>query len=116
LVEAHPVIRIKRVITAAIKREKGNRNELVFILPPFAGDSGKLKNIDFQKNNFTALSVGDGRKWPIPDLLPCEMNFLKVYKRVDLDSTLFIFYPKCQFKAVLMWYLQPLVARQNEIA
>jgi hypothetical protein len=34
-------------------------------------------NIDFQKNNFAALSVGNGRKRPIPSLLPCEMNFLK---------------------------------------
>ncbi|HSO67766.1 MAG TPA: hypothetical protein VLP30_07915, partial [Desulfatirhabdiaceae bacterium] len=38
-----------------------------------------LSAIDFQKNNFTALSVGDGRKRPIPSLLPYEMNFLKVY-------------------------------------
>jgi hypothetical protein len=44
-------------------------------------------DIDFQKNNFASLSVGDGRKFfkasaakrPIPSLLPCEMNFLKVY-------------------------------------
>ena len=35
--------------------------------------------IDIQKNNFAALSVGNGRKRPIPSLLPCEMNFLKVY-------------------------------------
>jgi hypothetical protein len=38
----------------------------------------KLQIIDFQKNNFAALSVGNGRKMPIPSLLPCEMNFLKV--------------------------------------
>jgi len=36
-------------------------------------------HIDFQKNNFAALSVENGRKKPIPSLLPCEMNFLKVY-------------------------------------
>jgi hypothetical protein len=36
--------------------------------------------IDIQKNNFAALSVGNGRKRPIPSLLPCEMNFLKVYR------------------------------------
>jgi hypothetical protein len=36
-------------------------------------------SIDFQKNNFAALSVGNGRKRPIPSLLPCEMNFLKAY-------------------------------------
>ena len=39
--------------------------------------------IDFQKNNFAALSVGNGRKRPIPSLLPCEMNFLKVYSMGD---------------------------------
>jgi hypothetical protein len=33
--------------------------------------------IDIQKNNFAALSVGNGRKRPIPSLLPCEMNFKK---------------------------------------
>ncbi|MFZ3047345.1 MAG: hypothetical protein WA151_15665, partial [Desulfatirhabdiaceae bacterium] len=37
--------------------------------------------IDFQKNNFTALSAGDGHR-PILSLLPCEMNFLKVYSCV----------------------------------
>ena len=36
-------------------------------------------DIDFEKNNFAALSVRNGRKRPIPSLLPCEMNFLKVY-------------------------------------
>ncbi|MFZ3045305.1 MAG: membrane protein insertion efficiency factor YidD [Desulfatirhabdiaceae bacterium] len=35
--------------------------------------------IDLQKNIFAALSVGDGRKRPIPSLLPCEMSFLKIY-------------------------------------
>ena len=35
-----------------------------------------LSHIDVQKNNFAALSVGNGRKRPIPSLLPCEMNFL----------------------------------------
>jgi hypothetical protein len=35
--------------------------------------------MDFQKNNFAALSVGNGRKMPIPSLLPCDMNLLKVY-------------------------------------
>jgi hypothetical protein len=47
-----------------------------------------IDTIDLQKNNFAALSVGDGRQFfkalaakrPIPSLLPCEMNFLKVYK------------------------------------
>jgi mRNA-degrading endonuclease YafQ of YafQ-DinJ toxin-antitoxin module len=38
-------------------------------------------SIDFQKNDFAALSVGNGRKRPIPSLLPCEMNFLKVHIR-----------------------------------
>jgi hypothetical protein len=38
-------------------------------------------DIDFEKNNFAALSVRNGRKRPIPSLLPCEMNFLKVYSR-----------------------------------
>ena len=42
-----------------------------------------LSDIDFQKNNFAALSVGNGRKRPILSLLPCEMNFLKVYSRPE---------------------------------
>ena len=40
------------------------------------------KDIGFQKNNFTALSAGDGLKRHILFLLPCEMNFLKVYSCV----------------------------------
>jgi uncharacterized protein (TIGR00369 family) len=44
----------------------------------------KKLTIDFQKNNFAALSVGNGRKRPIPSLLPCEMNFLKVYTKYTL--------------------------------
>ena len=44
-----------------------------------------VSTIDFQKNNFAALSVGNSRKRPIPSLLPCEMNFLKVYIRSLLD-------------------------------
>jgi len=35
--------------------------------------------IDFQKLNFTASSVGDIRKSMISDLLPCEIQFLKIY-------------------------------------
>jgi hypothetical protein len=38
----------------------------------------RVKIIDIQKNNFAALSVGNGLEMPIPILLPCEMNFLKV--------------------------------------
>jgi hypothetical protein len=45
----------------------------------------KMTSIDFQKNNFAALSVGDGQKRPIPSLLPCEMNFLNVYTAVILN-------------------------------
>jgi hypothetical protein len=47
----------------------------VLVTPPGNGQP----TIDFQKNNFAALSVVNGRKRPIPSLLPCEMNFLKVY-------------------------------------
>jgi hypothetical protein len=54
-------------------RENVRRSFLVTALFKF------ILSIDFQKNNFAALSVGNGRKWPIPSLLPCEMNFLKVY-------------------------------------
>jgi len=43
-------------------------------------------SIDFQKNNFAALSVGNGRKRPIPSLLPCEINFLKIYTRLFDDK------------------------------
>jgi hypothetical protein len=38
-----------------------------------------VKTIGIQKNNFAALSVGNGRKRPIPSPLPCETNFLRVY-------------------------------------
>jgi hypothetical protein len=58
---------------------------------PITGMSIILYSIDFQKNNFAALSVGNGRKRPIPSLLPCEMNFLKVY---TLNDASFIFFPK----------------------
>ena len=34
--------------------------------------------IDIQKNNFAVLSAGD-ILYIISSLLPCEMNFLKVY-------------------------------------
>jgi hypothetical protein len=42
--------------------------------------------IDIQKNNFAALSVRNGRKRPIPSLLPCEMNFLKAYKCSEIRT------------------------------
>jgi len=45
--------------------------------------TGRSATIDFQKNNLAALSVGNGQKRPIPFLLPCEINFLKVYKNAD---------------------------------
>jgi hypothetical protein len=34
---------------------------------------------DIQRNSFAVLSVENGRKRPISSLLPCEMNFLKVF-------------------------------------
>jgi hypothetical protein len=39
----------------------------------------KYRDIDFQKLNFTASSVGDIRKSIIASLLPCEIQFLKIY-------------------------------------
>jgi hypothetical protein len=43
------------------------------------GNAAYGPSIDYQKNNFAALSVGNGRKRPIPSLLPYEINFLKIY-------------------------------------
>ncbi len=48
-------------------------------------------DIDFQKNNFAALSVGNGRKRPIPSLLPCEINFLKIYRLRTFSACFIIF-------------------------
>ena len=48
--------------------------------------------IDIQKNNFAALSVGNGRKRPIPSLLPCEMNFLKVYMKMSVRYHMEVLY------------------------
>jgi len=57
--------------------------------------------IDFQKNNFAALSVGDGREKAYP-LLPCEINFLKVYNVTS--AALFL--------AISISFNRPLLDRQ----
>jgi hypothetical protein len=35
-------------------------------------------SMDILKNNFAVLSVGNGRKKPVPYLPPCELIFMKV--------------------------------------
>jgi hypothetical protein len=40
----------------------------------------KQWGIDFQKNNLTASSVGDMLPCIISSLLPCEINYLKIYR------------------------------------
>jgi hypothetical protein len=44
-------------------------------------ESANSLSIDFQKNHFAVLSVGDSA-WSIPSLLPCKMNYLTVYRTI----------------------------------
>jgi hypothetical protein len=45
-----------------------------------------FSDIDFQKNNLTASSVGNVLPCTISSLLPCEINFLKIYSFVAYDE------------------------------